>query len=466
MMQRWSLRSCTRDPSSRSHRKSVSGLDCCVSDSPLLLELRATRDKVQAAIDSLNGLLDTLNRRMESLLEKETHSQEVDARMDQNAYLRNDILRLNLRGTVFDVPRDLILKYPGSYLDVMISSDRPCTNELGEYFIDRSPYCFETILRCMHEERLLLDGLEDDDLILFEEHLDYLQLPIKHKMCENYHSTSIQAHETSVLTLMQMQDGRICSGSADGLIKVWNNRFKVCEAEMRGHRGAITKVIQLIDHQLCSCSRDHTIKLWDPHSYACLRTLEGHTSAVKTVIQLGDYRLCSASNDKLIFIWEPEGGLQHVLDGHKGAVQQLLDASGGTIVSSSADKTLRVWSLDSLSSHRSVSMRERAVSIHLTSSNRVLALLFDASMVVVNLSTGEIISILSNHSGWIHCALLLSDGTFCSAGFSGKINIWDLKYNTKKLTLSGHETEIRAICELGDGRLVSGSEDGTIRVWS
>ena len=33
-------------------------------------------------------------------------------------------------------------------------------------------------------------------------------------------------------------------------------------------------------------------------------------------------------------------------------------------------------------------------------------------------------------------------------------------------TLEGHTSGVRSVCSLGDGRLASGSDDSTVRVWA
>lgn len=435
-------------------------------ESPLLQEVRATRDKVLAAIETLQVVLGVLNEKVAQLLERESHSQEVDAKMDHHAYLNSDMIRLNVRGSLFSVPRDILLKYPGSYFDVMLSLGRARPNSEGEYFIDRNPLCFANILRCMEQGWLCLEGLDDEEVLAMEGHLEYFRLPLKFKLSENHGSSRIQAHESSVLSLLQLRDHRICSGASNGVIKIWSKRLDLCEMELRGHKGGVNEVIQLVDDNLCSCARDRTVKLWNLILGVCFRTLEGHSTVVKSVIQLQDRRICSASNDKQIIVWNSEGELQGVLEGHKGAVQHLIEAHVGAVVSSSADRTLRVWSLRDFSCTRSMSLSERAVHIQRLSSNRIITLLFDTSLVIANIATGELNSVLPCHSGWVHCALLLRNGIFCSAGFSRVINLWDLTKNAKIMSLCGHEAEIRSMLELEDGRLLSGAEDGSIRLWS
>jgi WD40 repeat protein len=82
----------------------------------------------------------------------------------------------------------------------------------------------------------------------------------------------------------------------------------IVETTLQGHTYYINSIIQLEDGRLCSCSYDNTIKLWNIDCGQCVLTINGHTSFVYCVIQLIDGRLCSGSRDKTINIWSKDSG--------------------------------------------------------------------------------------------------------------------------------------------------------------
>ena len=58
----------------------------------------------------------------------------------------------------------------------------------------------------------------------------------------------------------------------------------------------------------------------------------------------------------------------------------------------------------------------------------------------------------------------LGDGRVVSGSRDGTVRVWDLDAGTSRV-LEGHQSYVTAVAALGDGRVVSGSRDRTVRVW-
>jgi len=62
-------------------------------------------------------------------------------------------------------------------------------------------------------------------------------------------------------------------------------------------------------NRICSGSSDTTLRVWDVSSGECIRILEGHSSFVRAVSWSSDgNRICSGSDDKTVRVWEVSGG--------------------------------------------------------------------------------------------------------------------------------------------------------------
>jgi WD40 repeat protein len=140
-----------------------------------------------------------------------------------------------------------------------------------------------------------------------------------------------------------------------------------------------------------------------------------------------------------IKIWNPYNGkCDRILEGH--AASCVASMKNGKIVSGSTDKTLRIWNAD----------------------------------------TGKCELILKGHNSGVCCCFILSDERIVSGYDDGTIKIWDVHTKPKVsymscmscmpcvscVTLKGHTDRITYISELSDNRIVSGSNDDTIKIWN
>jgi WD40 repeat protein len=58
----------------------------------------------------------------------------------------------------------------------------------------------------------------------------------------------------------------------------------------------------------------------------------------------------------------------------------------------------------------------------------------------------------------------MEDGRLTSGSWDGAVGLWSLVTGKLEKTLASHTSQVRALAALGNGRLVSGSTDGTIIV--
>jgi WD40 repeat protein len=70
------------------------------------------------------------------------------------------------------------------------------------------------------------------------------------------------------------------------------------------------------------------------------------------------------------------------------------------------------------------------------------------------------------HIACIVCMIQLHSGELCTGGEEGLIKLWSIKDNFQFVAeLTGHRTKISDIIETFDGKLVSCSDDRSIKIW-
>ncbi len=146
---------------------------------------------------------------------------------------------------------------------------------------------------------------------------------------------------SGVLYLLELDDSTLVSGNGDGLITFWNVTSGERIKTLTGHTGTVLSLLQLRDGRLASSSYDNTIRVWKNDK--CDKVLTGHTNWVRKVVELTDGQLTSCSGDKIIRLWNMNTGDSQVLTGHTDQIWSLAQISSDTVVSGGMDKTIRVW---------------------------------------------------------------------------------------------------------------------------
>jgi hypothetical protein len=179
---------------------------------------------------------------------------------------------------------------------------------------------------------------------------------------------------------------------------------------------------------VCGGLRDGSIRVWNRATLQAKRTLRGHTDAVVALVSVKGL-LISGSLDHDIRVWDAAtGGCKGTLQGHTDEVR-CLAVSGGRLVSGSADQTAKVWTIEG-----AVSMWRCKLT-------------------------------LQGHGSRVNCVALFSGDKLASGADDHRILVWDAGTGAREATLVGHEWPVAALAACGQ-RLISSSEDKTVRVWS
>jgi WD40 repeat protein len=324
---------------------------------------------------------------------------------------------LSLRGKIFTVAKDSLIKATGTYFYGMLSSGAWQPNSDGVYVIDRPSEGFERILDCLETGKLNCKGLTDYEIDCVCGNLDYFIIPFTRVLD---YSVPHKIENLNLIVYLQLSDQRLCGRTKDNGIFIYNMDTDIIETTMKGHTRRINSIIQLEDGRICSCSNDETIKVWNIESNKCEMTIYGHGSDVTCVIQLTDGRLCSGSWDA-IKIWNKKNKVCELsLDPrHVSCLAQLRN---GRLCSGHHDGSIYIW----------------------------------------NIATGECEMILKVHTYAVSAILIIDKRRICSCSWDKTIKIW----NASNRTLEGHTKDVRDMVLLLDGRLCSVSYDGYMKIWN
>jgi WD40 repeat protein/serine/threonine protein kinase len=243
-----------------------------------------------------------------------------------------------------------------------------------------------------------------------------------------------------VLAASWSPDGqRVASSSLQkfsGTIKVWDTRTPKELFMWNAHIGPAFDLAWSPDgRQLATGGMDDVVRIWDANAQDKeLATLKGHKGEVFSVAWHPEQRwLASASEDGTVRLWDPKQKHEPViLHGHGGAVGSVAWSPDGRQLASGGVDGIKVWDVAT----RTIRLSLRGHS-------------------------GPVARVAWQPNADPDCQRLTS------VGDDGLLKLWDLVAGQEAFTLRGNTSDLQSVAWSFDGRrLVAGSEDGTIKIWS
>ncbi|MCO6459677.1 MAG: PD40 domain-containing protein [Pirellulaceae bacterium] len=173
-----------------------------------------------------------------------------------------------------------------------------------------------------------------------------------------------------------------------------------------------------------------TVKLWRRPRNVHLADLAGVESPAQTLAVSGDGKWAAVGEEsgRIRLFDLAAQKLSRTLEGHQGAVTSLdFSADSATLVSGSKDKTLRLW----------------------------------------NVASGEAAGQIETPSEVLAVAVLAQGPQLATGGGDNVIRVWEMPGGATApvAELTGHGQAVTSLAVISDTLLLSGSLDGTARVW-
>lgn len=258
----------------------------------------------------------------------------------------------------------------------------------------------------------------------------------------------------------------------DNTLKVWDLENGEELWTLRGHSGAVLDVALIPDsHHAISTSTDKTLKVWDLNTGDMLQTFTGHSDWVfKVAVTPGGRRAVSAARDCTLKVWDLHVlQAQEMLSRHTGPVWDVsVLQDGRQAISRSADGTLKLWDLDTGMVVRTFSRHLGWVTAFavLPDGRRGVSASADQTLKLWDLQTGEALCTYSGHSKAVWALAVLQDGRRVVSGADDNtLRVWDLESGETLCVLVGHSERVSEVQILPhDAQVVSVAWD-TIKVW-
>jgi len=139
--------------------------------------------------------------------------------------------------------------------------------------------------------------------------------------------------------------GLVATGSADGLLRVWNREGELV-GRFAGHRGAVRRLAFASDGgEVVSSGDDHQVRVW-PASPRDQRVVPGHSGWGSALAFAGDDLVISAGWDHRVLAHHLSTAITVELGAHAGAIHTLVVVPrAGWAATGGDDRTVRRWQL-------------------------------------------------------------------------------------------------------------------------
>jgi sterol desaturase/sphingolipid hydroxylase (fatty acid hydroxylase superfamily) len=275
----------------------------------------------------------------------------------------------------------------------------------------------------------------------------------------------------AVLGVAMSPDGkRIAAGKLDGTIDVWDATTEQQPQTLVGHTRAVRSVAISADGKLIvSGSYDGTVRLWDARTGAPQGCLTGQGGFVLSVAVSGDGRwIASAGPGGVVKVWNALSGQEKLaLPGDGTAVLAVALSRDGRRLVLAEGRTIRIYDILTGTVERSLEGHGDLVYCVALSADgqRIASGSFDESVRVWDAASGEQKLSLKGHKGAIYSVAFSADGgAIVSGGLDRTVRVWDAGTGAERDCFTGHTDSVLSVACAGE-RVVSGSQDGTMKVW-
>ncbi|KAF0982118.1 hypothetical protein FDP41_011979 [Naegleria fowleri] len=247
----------------------------------------------------------------------------------------------------------------------------------------------------------------------------------KHSLTDYY--LSLKGHSRFVSAL-HSHHGKICSGSGDNSIRIWDFSTGECQHVLAGCEGKVGALCSYYG-TLISGSKDgnsHRIRAWDIEKATCVKCIPAHNDWIN-VLCASDTTLFSGSGDKKVKVWSgPNFENTLTLENQSFVLSLVYDPTYNTLVAGTYDGYIRIWDI------RAGSKFLKQIKAH---TNGVLSLCY--------------------HKGML-----------CSGSKDQTISIYDPKTWNREAQLIGHTDAVKCLVSYQNQWLCSGSYDRTVKLWN
>ena len=264
---------------------------------------------------------------------------------------------------------------------------------------------------------------------------------------------TIKEH-TRNITSMLVMDTQLIDGTWDSTISSrnikddGNNKIRI----FKGIEGSACSLIKFDTNIIACGSGDAKISFWDltkdqQEPFETYQT--DHSHYIKSVIKIGDKKLVTGGDDNKILVWDISDKKQSIeqLGEHDDHVNGLVLLDPSRIASCSRDKTIKIWQIAPILSDKEKKQQEASANS------------------TPGTFTPVLMKTLKGHTDSINAIVRLDEKRIVTSSDDKTVRIWDTVTGNEIRKLIGHEAAVNTLVKVNDNTVASGSRDGVLKLW-
>lgn len=284
---------------------------------------------------------------------------------------------------------------------------------------------------------------------------------------------SVKGHRAGVTWLAVARDGRtFLSASGDGTIKLWDMQKSEPLRDVGLHGGSARSVYFLPGgDRLLSVGSDGQIVIRALADGEVLHRLDAraHGEMGKLVLSADGRRALTVHQRGVVAVWDLEARTLIKAIKDTGAYDLGISPDGTQAVIGTHEGKLLVWDIDKDAEPRQIGTHEHgiyAVAFMPDGKHVVSGGGGDFALRLRNVATGEEVRSFAGHRAITYELAVSADGTrLVSGSHDGTSRLWNAETGERLVELD-HLNVVRAAAFLADGTILTAGDDRSIRLWS
>jgi len=274
-------------------------------------------------------------------------------------------------------------------------------------------------------------------------------------------------HVDGVTAVVQVDEARVASGSADGALKLWDVQSGKPVWSLRLPGGGPISALGVPGGVLLATGKDRSVRVFDLQDGAEQGMFTGHSRSVAGIFPTGSHTFWTFGRDRRLVGWHLDDLQTHPppFFGHSDGVRAVALGTD-TAWTASRDGSLRQWALDSARAIGApLQVSEGAVQVLLPVAPSALA--FGGTNGVVGIvdlaDSGRTRVHRSLHEGPVTCLRAVGDDLLVTGGADGVLRTWDRTGLSPLSARRDHADRVRCLAVVdAENGVVTGSYDHTL----